>query len=83
MSARWHGRKGRPWRRLRAEVLASSDVCWLCGLPGANTVDHVLPLSQFPELAHDRSNLAPAHHRCNSSKGASTMRTPTAASRRW
>jgi 5-methylcytosine-specific restriction endonuclease McrA len=64
-------------------VLASSDVCWLCGLPGADTVDHILPLSLHPELAHDRSNLAPAHNRCNASKGASTTRTPAASSRRW
>jgi 5-methylcytosine-specific restriction endonuclease McrA len=83
MAAQWHGRKGRPWRRIRAEVLASSDICWLCLRPGANTVDHVLPLSLYPELAHDRSNLAPAHHSCNSSKGASTTRSSTASSRRW
>ena len=81
--ATWHGRKGRPWQRLRAEVLAASDICWLCGRPGANSVDHVLPLSTHPELAHDRSNLAPAHLSCNSSKGARATRTTTAASRQW
>jgi len=83
MPARTAGRKGRPWRRLRAEVLSASDICWLCGLPGADTVDHILPLSRHPELAHDRANLAPAHLRCNSSKGASSGRSTTAASRRW
>jgi hypothetical protein len=38
------GREGRPWRRVKAEVLAASDVCWLCGHSGARTVDHDPPL---------------------------------------
>jgi hypothetical protein len=78
-----HGRKGRPWRRLRLEILNESDTCWLCGLPGADTVDHRLPLSKHPELAHDRSNLSPAHKVCNSRKGASVNAAPLNKSRPW
>ena len=83
--ARSDGRAGSRWRRLRRQVLDASDICWLCGKPGADEVDHILPLSQFPELAHDLGNLRPAHKSCNSSKGAgtggATQQMPR--SRRW
>jgi 5-methylcytosine-specific restriction endonuclease McrA len=81
--ARWHGRKGRPWQRIRAQVLAASNVCHLCGHPGADTVDHVIPLSRRPDLAHDLANLRPAHRRCNSAKGARLSTAPHGASRAW
>lgn len=71
------GRQGRPWRRMRAAVLAASDVCWICGHQGADSVDHLHPLARGGS-ALDPSNLAPAHHnpcptcgrRCNASRGA-------------
>ena len=50
-------------------VLArDGEVCHLCHLPGATSVDHIIP-------AHlgggdDLGNLAAAHLGCNSSKGA-------------
>jgi hypothetical protein len=49
------GRSGSDWERVRAQVLASSSVCWLCGQPvdfdaparspRSPSVDHVLPIS--------------------------------------
>lgn len=85
MNPKSHGRSGHKWRKLRAQILESSDVCWLCGRPGATEVDHILPLSKFPELAHDIGNLRPAHKTCNSSKGAGTggHTTQMPRSRRW
>jgi 5-methylcytosine-specific restriction endonuclease McrA len=89
MSSKYDGRSGSTWRRLRAQILESSDVCWLCGRnqPPADTVDHVLPLSIYPELAHDLSNLRPAHRTCNSRKGAgfggAEAIKPMRRSRRW
>lgn len=59
----------RQWKRLRAQVLADSDVCHLCGRAGATTVDHLVAVSVAPELAYEPSNLAPAHNRCNAAKG--------------
>ena len=85
MTYKSHGRMGHKWRKLREQVLAGNDICWLCGKPGADTVDHILPLSKFPELAHDLGNLRPAHRSCNSKKGAGSG-TPAAdmpRSRRW
>jgi 5-methylcytosine-specific restriction endonuclease McrA len=84
--AKHDGRSSQAWKRMRRQILEANDVCWLCGKPGANTIDHVLPLSQFPELAHDLGNLRPAHKTCNSSKGAGTGGNtvrPMPRSRRW
>lgn len=39
-------------------------VCHLCGHPGADTADHILPRSLHPEVApFDTSNLKAAHHK--------------------
>lgn len=87
--AKTDGRCNRPFRRARAEVLSQSDVCWLCGHIGADTVDHVIPLRVLREtgqmhLANDASNLRPAHRSCNSRRQdrmiATTIIRP---SRRW
>lgn len=56
----YHGRKSPRWKQVRARVLAASDICWLCGRGGADTVDHVIPLSKGGDPL-DPSNLRPAH----------------------
>lgn len=59
---------GRTWQRIRRQVLATSDICWICGQPGADSVDHKIPLARGG--TNDRHNLAPAHmHPCNRAKG--------------
>ena len=50
----------RRWRTLRARILAASDICHICGQPGADAVDHLVPKSRGG--TDDPSNLAPAHH---------------------
>jgi 5-methylcytosine-specific restriction endonuclease McrA len=67
-------RRGRTQNR---RILAASDICHLCGHPGADAVDHVIPLKRGgPDTA---ANKRPAHHdnpcpvcgeRCNRAKGA-------------
>ena len=63
-------------KRNRA-ILAKSDVCHICGHPGSDAVDHVIPLAKGGSDT-DPGNLKPAHHdvpceacgeRCNRSKG--------------
>lgn len=60
----WAGRKGRRWQAVRAEVLATSTVCHLCGHAGSGDVDHtpsrrdLLALGLDPE---DPIYLRPAH----------------------
>ena len=81
------------WLQLRAEVAAAfrsaSAPCWLCGQPidylapandpEALDVDHMKPRISHPELELVRSNLAPAHVRCNRSRGARAPRPPIGA----
>jgi 5-methylcytosine-specific restriction endonuclease McrA len=86
-------RSSRPVRRARAEVLAESDVCVICGHRGSDSVDHIIPLSIRPDLADDKDNLGPAHHepcptcaqRCNNLKGTRPLSEVTAlvTSRDW
>lgn len=61
----------RRYRRNRAIVLAKSDVCHLCGKPGADTADHVVPYAYGG--TDDVSNLRPAHKRCNSKRGKKSI----------
>ena len=97
MAAKHAGRHGRPFRRARAQVLAASTVCWLCGHDGSDSVDHVIPrwlclATGQDKLLNDVSNLAPAHHmpcpecgqRCNRKRGTGTgKRTTAGQSRQW
>ena len=54
---------GERWLRLVRWILnqPGGRICWLCGHPGADTADHVIPLEQRPDLAWDIRNLKPAH----------------------
>lgn len=79
-------RKGRPYDRARATVLARSRTCWLqlAGCTGwADTVDHVIPLSKGG--SKDISNMRPACQHCNSSRGNKTIYggSPIPQSRHW
>ena len=80
MVARTAGRKGRPWRKVQAEVYAEETHCCLCGnyvdqtlfnFRGrwARSVHHLIPPDIAPELARDRGNLRLAHLGCNSKAG--------------
>jgi 5-methylcytosine-specific restriction endonuclease McrA len=86
----------RPWRRVRAQVLADSDVCYLCGHPGSGAVDHVISRKLRPDLALDPANLRPVHgslsrcpwckRACNEAKGdrpGMPERRPPRQSRPW
>ena len=58
---------GRQWRRTRARILKANDVCWICGKPGADSIDHVVPVIRGG--TDDPANLRPAHlHPCNRAK---------------
>ena len=84
--SKYAGRSTSRFKRIRRQVLAESDVCWLCGKRGADSVDHLLPLSLYPELAEDITNLRPAHVSCNSKRGQGTQphqQQPRLRSRRW
>lgn len=80
----------RPYRRLRAEILATTTTCHLCGHPGSQTVDALQPASKGGSHL-DPNNLAPAHgiqgcptcgRKCNQSRGNRTTPRPR-TSRQW
>ena len=87
------GRIGHKWRKAKAHVRRTQDVCHLCGqaidktLPPNHrmsfTVDHVEPLSLNVERALDRTNLKAAHRSCNSSKGNGDGELVVRNSREW
>ena len=91
-------RRGRPWRRLTAQVRREERTCWLCLAPidltlprrhpRSFSVDHVIPVSLAPHLEYVRTNLRAAHYGCNSARGARPASTavpaaPLHTSRRW
>lgn len=67
----------KPWRDLRAQVLAAEPLCRMCQREGITTVathvDHILDRRDRPELEYDFDNLQPlcVHH--HNSKTASTV----------
>jgi 5-methylcytosine-specific restriction endonuclease McrA len=65
------------FRKMRARILAESDVCILCGHTGAQAVDHIHPVTRGG-ARKDPDNLAPIHgvdgcpvclRKCNNEKG--------------
>jgi 5-methylcytosine-specific restriction endonuclease McrA len=62
-------RTGRPWQRVKRRVIRRDDgVCWLCGKPGADTADHVIPVSRGGPI-YDPLNLRACHIKCNRVRG--------------
>ena len=65
------------YRKLRAQVLAASDVCIVCGHGAADAVDHIIARAKGG-ARKDPDNLAPIHgnagcsvclRKCNNEKG--------------
>lgn len=54
--------------RLRASLLAATDVCPYCGFGEPTELDHYLPKSQYGELAIYPRNLVPSCGPCNNAK---------------
>lgn len=66
---KWGGRRA---ARLRAATLdAYGTVCHLCGRPGADSADHLIPRALGGPDTLD--NLRPAHRSCNSARGTGVL----------
>ena len=56
----------RNWASIRRRVLRESDICHICGEPGSDEVDHVVPRYS----GGDEETLAPIHQLCHRRKSA-------------
>ena len=66
------------WKQIRSFILQrDNNTCHYCGKP-ANTVDHVIPVSQGGD--NDYNNLVAACAHCNYSKGGRVFLNPRATS---
>jgi 5-methylcytosine-specific restriction endonuclease McrA len=61
---------GRTWATTKARILARDHgVCHICKQPGADEVDHVIPV--YAGGSDDDTNLAPAHAQpCHAAKSS-------------
>ncbi len=63
-------RDSRTWRAFRLTILARDNyICAYCQ-GDANTVDHVVPIIDSPDLAFNPENCVSACAKCNSAKGS-------------
>jgi 5-methylcytosine-specific restriction endonuclease McrA len=93
------GRHGRPFRRIRAQILAQGKPCWICRQPIDLTIPWRDPytgaanpwsatIDHLQPLARggdplDPTNLAAAHRRCNIQRAHRLYRLYPTTSRRW
>lgn len=79
--------------KLRRMVAARGEPCYRCGqeidytikYPDANafTLEHVKPVSLYPELAYAPENVCASHFACNTSAGNRAGTVTGTTSRRW
>ena len=68
---RGHANDDPRWRRLSTKLRKLSPFCELCGGRDDLTVDHIIPTSEAPELAHEPLNCRVLCRPCNSKRGNS------------
>jgi hypothetical protein len=59
MARLWNGR--RVTRAVAYVIRRDNGICWICSHPGANSLDHRIPVSIRPDLEWTPSNWSAAH----------------------
>lgn len=66
----WNHTK-KKWKALNLPDADGYYECWICHKPvhlSIVSLDHVAPVEQYPEYAHELSNLRPSHTYCNGAR---------------
>jgi 5-methylcytosine-specific restriction endonuclease McrA len=68
------GKRGRTssdhrWRKLSNRLRKASPFCEFCSATNDLTADHIIPLSERPDLAHDELNCRVLCRTCNGERG--------------
>lgn len=91
-TARARHSNSRPGRRARLQMFAIyGTVCHLCGHDGADSADHLIPISVWPQQPIDPHLMRPAHGRpcptcgirCNRARSAGPIPTALPRSEEW
>jgi hypothetical protein len=73
-----HGAEGALGKRLSNHVTGRDmGVCWICGHLGATSADHLIPVTERPDLALATANMKAAHgwpHPCETCSAAAVAR---------
>ena len=59
----------RRWIKLSRRYLLENTICLSCNQAATET-DHILPVSEYPDLAYEKSNLQPLCRKCHQIKTA-------------
>lgn len=70
VAEKWGGRKAIEY--VYKTLATFGEICALCGMPGANSADHIIPISKGGAV-YVLENLQPAHRRCNYGRQAKPM----------
>ncbi|WP_230865189.1 HNH endonuclease [Mycobacterium canetti] len=60
---------GGRWKRLSAAARRRQQWCLDCGAVDDLTTDHIVPVTEAPELAYEAANVAVRCRPCNSKRG--------------
>lgn len=61
MTTDWERQRHRRSKALTHTLNRDNGTCWICGHPGANSIDHVLSQQARPDLVWEPTNWRAAH----------------------
>lgn len=65
---KWSLKGDKRWKKMSAVYLANNYICVACEIAPAVAVDHILPVSRYPEKRYDKTNFQSLCKSCHSIK---------------